>query len=548
MNFGKSHRLIKGTSLEIKIVSAYFLSLLAIGFLVLPSVGIAWDEPAQRLNAGISLIEVAKDVSPSLIPESYSEFSEDSWLSNAPVDHGVAFDAPVLILEHLLGLEDSRDIYVFHHIMNYLTFLVGALSVFLISRFRFKSWKIGLLSSTIFVLSPRIFADAFYNSKDITFMCFLALSSYFVTRFLILHSRKAAIFAGLIGGFATDIRVLGIVQIPIVTCIGLLWLFSNKEKNKKLISLIVSYVITFMISIYVFYPHIWKDPINRFWSSFQSLSKYNWQGKNRYFGNDIPAADLPWHYLPTWIGITTPILYLFLFVIGLFLIGRNFIRNISTEILTESKLQDSFYSLMFFIPLLAVVSLNATLYDGWRHAFFIYPYFVIIATIGFVFIRDQMVSKKLKAWLLYSCFIGYFVWIGSWMVINNPHQNVYFNLLSGDELSANWEMDYWGLSNKAALEYILKTDSSTSIKVREISFTPLEVSGKILESTSRERLVFNVPIAEADYLLNNYRLTNAMKYQKEVIGFSKIKDFEIDGEVFLTIYKRDFKQQASSKD
>lgn len=112
----------------------------------------------------------------------------------------------------------------------------------------------------------------------------------------------------------------------------------------------------------------------------------------------------------------------------------------------------------------------------------------------------------------------------------------------------NWEMDYWGLSNKAALEYILKTDSSASIKVREISFTPLEVSGKIVESTNRERLVFNVPIIKADYLINNYRLTNAMKYQKEVIGFSKIKDFKIDGEVFLTIYKRDFKQQASSKD
>lgn len=543
MNIGKSHGLIKRTSLEIKIVSAYFLSLLAIGFLVLPSVGIAWDEPGQRLNAGISLIEVAKDVSPSLIPESYSEFSEDSWLNNAPVDHGVAFDAPVLILEHLLGLKDSRDIYAFHHIMNYFAFLVGALSVFLISRFRFKSWKIGLFSSTIFVLSPRIFADAFYNSKDITFMCFLALSSYFVTRFLILHSKKAAIFAGLIGGFATDIRVLGIVQIPIVTCIGLLWLFSNKEKNKKLISLIITYVISFMVSIYVFYPHIWKDPIIRFWSSFQSLSKYNWQGENRYFGIDIPASDLPWHYLPTWIGITTPVLYLFLFVIGLFLIGRNGIRNISTKRLTEAKLQDAFYALMFFIPLIAIVSLNATLYDGWRHAFFIYPYFVIIATIGFVFIRDQMVSKKLKAWLLYSCLIGYFVWIGSWMAINNPHQNVYFNLLSGDELSANWEMDYWGLSNKSALEFIARIDSSQEIKVREISFTPLEVSGKILRREDRDRFIFNVPIEEAQYLVNNYRQTTRSQIQSMTVGFAEIKNFKIDGEVFLTVYKRNLLDQ-----
>jgi len=548
MNIEKTHRLIKGTSFETKIVSAYFLLLLAVGILVLPSVGIAWDEPAQRLNAGVSLIEVAKEISPSIIPKSYMEFSEDSWVKNAPVDHGVAFDAPVLILEHLLGLKDTRDIYRFHHFMNYLAFLVGTLAIFLMSRFRFKSWKVGLFSATIFVLSPRIFADAFYNSKDITFMCFLALSSYFVTRFLILHSRKAAICAGLIGGFATDIRVLGVVQIPIVIFIGSIWLLSNKDKSKKILSLLLLYVTTFIGSIYVFYPHIWKDPINRFWSSFQSLSKYNWQGKNRYLGSDILASDLPWHYLPTWIAITTPLLYLLLFIIGLLLIVKNCTRDLSAKMFTETKLQDSLYTFMFFTPLIAIVTFNATLYDGWRHAFFIYPYFVMIATIGFVFIRDQMNSTKLKVWLLYSCFVGYFVWIGSWMTINNPHQNLYFNSLSGDGLSTQWEMDYWGLSNKVALEYILESDSSASIKVREISFTPLEVSGKIIDSKNRERLIFNVPISEADYLVNNYRLTNPIKYQKDIIGFSKVEDFKVDGEVFLTIYKRDFKVQESVKD
>lgn len=526
-------------SSETKVVSAYFLFLLAIGILVLPTVGIAWDEPAQRLNAGVSIIEVAKEFSPSLIPENYLVFTEESWIKGAPVDHGVAFDAPVLILEHLLGLQDTRDIYVFHHIMNYLAFLVGTFAIFLIVRFRFKSWKFGLLSSTIFFLSPRIFADAFYNSKDITFMCFLALSSYFVTRFLILHSKKAALFAGLIGGFATDIRVLGVVQIPIVIFIVLFLIISNREKYKKLISLVTIYLITFMGSIYIFYPHIWKDPINRFWSSFRSLSKYNWQGKNRYFGNDIMASDLPWHYLPTWMGITTPLLYILFFLIGLLVIARYLWPSSTTKSVAEAKLQDSFYTLMFFVPLAAIVLLNATLYDGWRHAFFIYPYFVVIATVGVVFIRGYFSKRNQGSKVFYTCFIGYFIWIGSWMVANNPHQNLYFNMLSGDKLSTKWEMDYWGLSNRYALEYILKIDSSSAIKVREISFTPLEVSGKILDSKDRERLIFNVPVSEADYLVNNYRLTSKLGNEKETSGFNKIKDFKISGEVFLTIYKRD---------
>ena len=535
-------------SSESKIVSAYFLFLFAIGVLVLPTVGIAWDEPAQRLNAGVSIIEVAKEISPTLIPENYLEFTEESWIKDAPVDHGVAFDAPVLILEHLLGLQDTREIYTFHHLMNYLAFLVGTFSIFLISRLRFKSWKVGLLSSTIFVLSPRIFADAFYNSKDITFMCFLALSSYFVTRFLITHSRRLAIFAGLIGGFATDIRVLGVVQIPIVIIMGLFLMISNKEKFKRLVSILTIYLITFLVSVYVFYPHIWKDPINRFWSSFQSLSKYNWQGKNRYFGNDILASDLPWHYLPTWMGITTPLPYILFFVIGLLVIARYTWYSLTTKHVTETKLQDIFYALMFFVPLAAIVLLNATLYDGWRHAFFIYPYFVVIATVGVVFIRDNLSKRKRGSKVFYSCLIGYFMWIGSWMVANNPHQNLYFNILSGDKISTKWEMDYWGLSNKSALEYILRNDPSLGIKVREISFTPLEVSGKILDSKDRERLIFNVPISEADYLVDNYRLTTKLANEKVTLGFNKIKDFKIGGEVFLTIYKKEFNFYVSSED
>jgi general stress protein CsbA len=260
------------------------------------------------------------------------------------------------------------------------------------------------------------------------------------------------------------------------------------------------------------------------------------------------ASDLPWHYLPTWMGITTPLLYILFFLVGLFVTARYLWPSLTNESVAEAKLQDSFYTLMFFVPLATIILLNATLYDGWRHAFFIYPYFVVIATIGVVFIKGYFSRKKLGSKVFYSCCIGYFVWIGGWMVVNNPHQNLYFNILTGDNRSTRWEMDYWGLSNKYALEYILKNDPSSVIKLREISFTPLEVSGKILDTKARERLIFNVPIGDADYLVNNYRLTTKMVSEKETLGFNKVKDFKIDGEVFLTIYKRDTEKASGSGD
>ena len=52
------------------------------------------------------------------------------------------------------------------------------------------------------------------------------------------------------------------------------------------------------------------------------------------------------------------------------------------------------------------------------------------------------------------------------MIKDHPHQNVYFNFLAGKNIQTKFELDYWGLSNKQALEYILKNDSKNIIKDR----------------------------------------------------------------------------------
>ena len=39
----------------------------------------------------------------------------------------------------------------------------------------FSDWRIGLLSALFLVLTPRFFAESFYNSKDIVFMAVFAV-------------------------------------------------------------------------------------------------------------------------------------------------------------------------------------------------------------------------------------------------------------------------------------------------------------------------------------------------------------------------------------
>jgi hypothetical protein len=81
-------------------------------------------------------------------------------------------------------------------------------------------------------------------------------------------------------------------------------------------------------SIYLFFPYLREDPVNRFIEVFKSLSRYNWGGENLYFGQFVAANDLPWHYIPVWITITTPIFYLILFALGTLAIAKSLGRNI----------------------------------------------------------------------------------------------------------------------------------------------------------------------------------------------------------------------------
>jgi len=42
-----------------------------------------------------------------------------------------------------------------------------------------------------------------------------------------------------------------------------------------------------------------------------------------------------------------------------------------------------------------------------------------------------------------------------WMIKNHPYQQVYFNYIAHKDFNKNFEMDYMGVTNKNALEFIV---------------------------------------------------------------------------------------------
>lgn len=370
-------------------------------------------------------------------------------------------------------------------------------------------------------------------------MCFLLLATYFVLRML--ESKKSNMFrmtvlAGVIGGYATDIRILGLIQLPLV----LLVLFISKRDTdlsalKTKLKQSGLYLLTFALTVYALFPYLWSDPIGNLIRVFKSMSSYGWTGYVLYMGDRVQAQNLPWHYLLIWISITTPILYLILFLFG----STNWIFRlfkIRSFELNFPFLADFYAFALFSAPLIIIIGLDSTLYDSWRHVYFVYPYILYFAVKGYLFLE----SRARKAILGLRIFtVGYLLFIASWIFMNSPMQNLYFNSLAGSHIESRWEMDYWGLSNESALRYILNNDSRPKISIQEVSFMPLSVSSKMLSVSEQARFVYELKTEPtSDYIVSNFRSGTVDPIPRSWPGYSIFKKFSIDGFTYLEILKR----------
>ncbi|MEN6291533.1 MAG: hypothetical protein ABFD07_05885, partial [Methanobacterium sp.] len=143
----------------------------------------------------------------------------------------------------------------------------------------------------------------------------------------------------------------------IAACIYLIYAFLTKEINKK--EFFINGMIFVGINILLFFlflPASWGNPIAFLLKTLQHFSKYDYISQELYLGKFIPSSNLPWHYLPVWIFISTPIIYFVLFLAGIVcLIKKN--RNKDLD-----QIFDSLVLGILLVSLLLPICLHSTLY------------------------------------------------------------------------------------------------------------------------------------------------------------------------------------------
>jgi hypothetical protein len=513
----------------------FFLVLLAVGLGFYRDYGISWDELASRMTGAVTLKYVAQCVAPSLLPAAASRLP--SLNEYAESDHGAAFEAPAVALEVMLGIDDTKNVYMFRHLLTFLVALAGIYAVQRMANRRFSDWRIGLLAALFLVLTPRLFAESFYNSRDVVFMAFFAIAMNTTIAFVLKPRFKSAFLHALASAVAIDVRIMAVILPAATVAILIVRLLKRELSIPVTCRALAVYLAATCILVLAMWPWLWSDPIGNFVQAFRN-TWYRFDEEVLYRGRFIRSTDLPWHYILVWISITTPLLYLALFLVGAF----NTLCQIASRGASlwkgDEELQDAVFFGLFAAPIAAVILLHSPLYDGWRHLYFVYPAFLLLAIRGWVSLWSKDLIRMIGKSLLVVVTAISIVHTAAWMWQAHPFQNVYFNTLAGTGLRSRYELDYWGLANRKALVYILRNDHSEFINVRADGWTPLKSAFQMIDAQDRKRLRYSDDSNLPHYVVTNYRHVkdpDDAKYAKDYDPFYQIR---IDDEVILSVFRR----------
>ena len=492
------------------VVPAFFAMVLVLGLLIFRDFGFSIDENQQRDTGMVSLKHVAQKISPEWVKKDPNFERYGVPLAEyTDRDYGVAFETSVSYVERLLQIEEVRHKFWLRHLFTFLVSFGGLMAVYQLAARRFQDWRIGLLAASWLLLSPRLFAESFYNDKDLVFMALFAIATNTAVRLLRRPTAGRVCWHALACAITIDVRTMGIL-VPAATVALLGWRAVRHEiSGARVLAVLAGYGALTAALVVAFWPYLWAAPVDNFVNAFRNMAAFRWGGVVLYQGEMVRATELPWHYAPVWIGITTPVLYLATGLLGIGLVVRELVRQRWRLWADENQLQDVLFLGLGLGPLLVVMVLHSVLYDGWRQLYFVYPAFLLLAVRGWVVVAGWRPGWRpgWRRWrrLVYGATALSALVIGGQMMALHPLQMLYFNVLAGPNVAERFEMDYWGLGYQEDLAYIAEHDARPLITVYSPPPAPTAMSLQMLPEDQRSRIKVVDSPDGVDYFITNYR-------------------------------------------
>ena len=443
-------------------------------------------------------------------------------------------------IKNLFNLNYSREIFFSRFFINFFIFFLSSIYFFFLINKRFQEKKFSYLAVTLLYLCPRIFAESFFNTKDIVFLSFFIITIYYYFELIKKKNTKNLIIFSIVSGILISQRIIGVL-IPLIVFI--IFLFDNIDKKKKLKKIILCAFFSSLIISIVFFllmPIFWFNTLSNLKNYIQHHKIVLEQGifLIEYWGEYIPSITSPWNYRLVWITITIPEVLAIISFVGFFYLSifiyKKLVKLEKKKKLWENndELLDTFiFSLSLIVILLLVFTWNK--FNGWRHFYFSY---CLIIYLGLFYLENIKKKFFLRNMILFFLTINILKNI-FWMVNNHPHQHTYLNYYEKIFINKRFELDYFGSSLRNDIEYVLRNDQRPTINIISIGQTYLPGASKILEEEQFKRLNF-YNIKSPDYIINNYHLRFGKTETIDLKKYTKFRDLIVDNKLVSTIYKK----------
>jgi hypothetical protein len=344
------------------------------------------------------------------------------------------------------------------HLVVFLLSFAGLVMLYLLARRHFRDWRPALLCCVFFFLTPRFFAQSFYNSRDIPELAFFTASMFTLLRALDLRTWQSMLFHALATALALALRMPAAI-IPVLT-VGFFVLDGVSRRLgheptewRHSCLLLGTYFLSLCILTVSIWPFLWQQPVAHFIDAYRFMSSL--------------GDPTPWNYIPVWIFVTVPIFYTAFFLIGTFSAAITFCLHPLTAL--RMRRDELLFLCWFFLPIAAIILSHAGIYTEWRHVFFIYPALLLLAVSGILRVWKWIQTFRLGpatvfSWLLIFVIAGEILATGIWMIRNHPLEFAYFSIpypFVQQHFSAivnDRNPDYWGLSYREAMQYVLSAD------------------------------------------------------------------------------------------
>lgn len=514
------------------LAALFLLAVLLVGLCTYQQYGITYDEAVERQSSIINYQYILK----TLLHHDLQVVDQElaTWKDRY---YGVAFQLPMVLVEHLYNFTlPVHDVFVMRHLCTFLICFGGWVCLYVFLQKVFQNRWLSLLGLMMTVLYPRFFGEQFTNIKDMVFTAACCASLMMVALCLEKHRWWMEALAALAFALCTNTRVIGLM-IPLllagyrVLCALLDRKNALREMARFLAQLALVLVFWVMVT-----PAAWQQPFQFLPNVFSTFSHYDpWDASLPFLGQMVRGQALPWYYIPVWLLLSLPIWYLAALAAGLWFEGKTLLGMLRRGQGRQWLASEHRYGMLCFViavaPFAVVLVKSVTLYNAWRHVYYIFPCLVVLMVFGVRALYQKLLSRAGWRKGLCAAMAALLLYQTGWIIREYPLEKVYFNPV-GKAMADGMDRDYWYEGMWRQFRYILDHDSAETVVVSCYNHAG-DTYLNYLTDQERERVrMISVGHPDTEYLIDTAVGIGSETFE----GFVPVHRQKVDGVVISTIY------------